>query len=156
MRLTIEQAAAQLADALSGAMTAAGFDGDPDYADDNLATFWFCRKALHDYSEARGDGWDPDCADDRECPSATVSYAAQLAGVRGSLGWVLNDARKQRVTHGRHCPCSACRREDWSRITAPCGMHGEDCPAVYAPIMVADGTPGSSAAHPNPGSKAPA
>jgi hypothetical protein len=37
------------------------------------------------------------------------------------------------VTHGRHCPCSACAREDWTRITGPCGMHGADCPAVYAP-----------------------
>lgn len=39
-----------------------------------------------------------------------------------------------RVTHGRHCPCSACAREDWTKIVAPCGMHGEGCPAVYAPI----------------------
>lgn len=40
----------------------------------------------------------------------------------------------ERITHGRHCTCSACAREDWSRITAPCGMHGEACPAVYAPL----------------------
>jgi hypothetical protein len=40
----------------------------------------------------------------------------------------------QGVTHGRHCPCSACEREDWTRITAPCGMHGASCPAVYAPL----------------------
>jgi hypothetical protein len=39
-----------------------------------------------------------------------------------------------KLTHGRHCPCSACEREDWTRITAPCGMHGKDCPAVYAPL----------------------
>lgn len=38
------------------------------------------------------------------------------------------------VTHGRHCTCGACAREDWTRITAPCGMHGSDCPAVYAPF----------------------
>lgn len=43
-------------------------------------------------------------------------------------------AVRVRVTHGRHCPCSACEREDWTRITSPCGMHGEGCPAVYAPI----------------------
>ena len=43
--------------------------------------------------------------------------------------------RKRRpVTHGRHCKCSACAREDWTRITVPCGMHGPGCPAVYAPI----------------------
>ena len=38
------------------------------------------------------------------------------------------------ITHGRHCPCSACKREDWTRITAPCGMHGPACPSRYAPI----------------------
>ena len=42
-----------------------------------------------------------------------------------------------RVTHGRHCSCSACAREDWTRITGPCGMHGKNCPAVYAPISPA-------------------
>jgi hypothetical protein len=41
---------------------------------------------------------------------------------------------RKRVTHGRHCTCSACAREDWARITGPCGMHGSDCPPVYAPI----------------------
>jgi hypothetical protein len=59
-----------------------------------------------------------------------------------SAGWdiigpILRDHRRttavQKVTHGRHCPCSACAREDWTRITGPCGMHGKDCPAVYAP-----------------------
>jgi len=40
----------------------------------------------------------------------------------------------EQVTHGRHCECSACAREDWTRITGPCGMHGASCPAVYAPI----------------------
>lgn len=39
------------------------------------------------------------------------------------------------VTHGRHCRCSACAREDWTNpALAPCGMHGSSCPAVYAPI----------------------
>jgi len=41
-----------------------------------------------------------------------------------------------KLTHGRHCPCTACRQEDWTRITAPCGMHGPACPAVYD-LMVA-------------------
>ena len=40
----------------------------------------------------------------------------------------------QRITHGRHCTCSACAREDWTRITAPCGMHGAECEAIYAPM----------------------
>lgn len=38
------------------------------------------------------------------------------------------------ITHGRHCTCRACAQEDWPRITSPCGMHGADCPAVYAPL----------------------
>lgn len=38
------------------------------------------------------------------------------------------------ITHGRHCPCSPCKREDWSKVAAPCGMHGSDCPPVWAPI----------------------
>jgi hypothetical protein len=39
------------------------------------------------------------------------------------------------LTHGRHCPCSACAREDWTNPNlAPCGMHGPTCAAVYAPI----------------------
>lgn len=44
-----------------------------------------------------------------------------------------------KITHGRHCSCSACAREDWTRLElAPCGMHGFGCPPVYAPL----GAPG--------------
>lgn len=44
-------------------------------------------------------------------------------------------ATHQRVTHGRHCTCSACAREDWTRAGfAPCGMHGLRCPNEYAPL----------------------
>lgn len=40
----------------------------------------------------------------------------------------------RKVTHGRHCLCSACAREDWTRPElACCGMHGPECPANYAP-----------------------
>lgn len=40
-----------------------------------------------------------------------------------------------RITHGRHCTCSACARQDWSEPQlAPCGMHGEGCPALYQPL----------------------
>jgi hypothetical protein len=43
-----------------------------------------------------------------------------------------------RPTHGRHCPCSACKRQDWTDPTlAHCGMHGPSCPPVYAPITAA-------------------
>ena len=39
------------------------------------------------------------------------------------------------ITHGRHCFCSACAREDWTNPElAPCGMHGSSCPRVYAPF----------------------
>jgi hypothetical protein len=42
---------------------------------------------------------------------------------------------RKRVTHGRHCPCSACAQEDWTNPRlAPCGMHGPECPAVYDSI----------------------
>jgi hypothetical protein len=42
--------------------------------------------------------------------------------------------RPWRVTHGRHCSCSACAAEDWTNPRFVCGMHGEACPAVYAPL----------------------
>lgn len=63
---------------------------------------------------------------------APASAAKILAALR-ELGWDVIDARK-RVTHGRHCTCSACAQEDWPRITGPCGLHGPDCPAAYQPI----------------------
>jgi hypothetical protein len=45
----------------------------------------------------------------------------------------------EHLTHGRHCSCSACAREDWARPElAACGMHGPLCPPVYAPL----GAPG--------------
>lgn len=43
----------------------------------------------------------------------------------------------RRLTHGRHCSCTACRNEDWTRpeLTPRCGFHGETaCPKVYAPL----------------------
>lgn len=44
----------------------------------------------------------------------------------------------ERVTHGRHCLCGACARQDWAEPQlAPCGMHGSSCPPVYAPLGVA-------------------
>lgn len=36
------------------------------------------------------------------------------------------------VRHGRHCPCSACAREDWTNPDlAPCDYHGIAC--AYSP-----------------------
>jgi hypothetical protein len=46
-----------------------------------------------------------------------------------------------KLTHGRHCRCSACARQDWAEPgLAPCGMHGSSCPPVYAPIDAPLGT----------------
>lgn len=45
---------------------------------------------------------------------------------------------EQRVTHGRHCTCSPCAAQDWADPQlAPCGMHGRECPPVYAPLGAA-------------------
>lgn len=42
---------------------------------------------------------------------------------------------RQRVTHGRHCVCSACTAQDWSEPQlAACGMHGPSCLPRYAPL----------------------
>lgn len=44
----------------------------------------------------------------------------------------------ERITHGRHCLCSACAAQDWAEPgLAPCGMHGPSCPPVYAPLGAA-------------------
>lgn len=51
-----------------------------------------------------------------------------------------------RLTHGRHCPCWACAREDWTNPSlAHCGMHGSECPPVYAPFR----EPMTDPAHPD-------
>lgn len=48
----------------------------------------------------------------------------------------LDSLRPVGLTHGRHCSCSSCAREDWTRPDlAPCGMHGPECPPVYMPIV---------------------
>ncbi len=73
----------------------------------------------------------------KPCPRRPWMLVTTLDDDRGiceACGEVLTTTTTERVTHGRHCPCSACEREDWTRITGPCGMHGADCPAVYAPV----------------------
>jgi hypothetical protein len=58
-------------------------------------------------------------------------------------------AETLRITHGRHCTCSACAREDWTRPDlGPCGMHGEGCPPVYAPLGPPDDSPADARAVP--------
>ncbi len=41
------------------------------------------------------------------------------------------------ITHGRHCTCSACAREDWTDLRFVCGMHGHECPHSYQPLGAA-------------------
>lgn len=44
-------------------------------------------------------------------------------------------ARHVTVTHGRHCKCTACARQDWGEPgLACCGMHGPGCPPRYEPL----------------------
>ena len=51
------------------------------------------------------------------------------------MSGVENLMKRPRLTCGRHCTCSACAQTDWTRPDlAPCGMHGEGCPAAYQPI----------------------
>lgn len=78
---------------------------------------WVSRKALSYVATGRGD--------------------PLVDGLRAALGEG-QDSDPPRVTHGRHCPCSACARQDWTdpRLAA-CGMHGPSCPNEYAPIVVA-------------------
>lgn len=46
--------------------------------------------------------------------------------------------QRPRITHGRHCTCTPCARDDWTNpALAPCGMHGKDCPQEYAPLGAA-------------------
>jgi hypothetical protein len=44
------------------------------------------------------------------------------------------DPAYERITHGRHCVCTPCSRQDWALPElAACGMHGPDCPRSYQP-----------------------
>jgi hypothetical protein len=59
--------------------------------------------------------------------------------LRAKQGDSLLDDLTRRVTHGRHCPCSSCAREDWTNPQlGPCGMHGSACPPVYTPVSHAE------------------
>jgi hypothetical protein len=63
-------------------------------------------------------------------PAQKDAFWASVAALRA----VLASADSERITHGRHCTCSACAREDWTNpALAPCGMHGLFCPALYQP-----------------------
>jgi hypothetical protein len=53
---------------------------------------------------------------------------------KSSVDALLGQPQGQKITHGRHCTCHSCAAEDWTNADlAPCGMHGEDCPALYRP-----------------------
>lgn len=83
----------------------------------------------------RGESWlhvDPD-SDEQ---SRSVPLDAAVAAVREASAPSLpdTDERARKITHGRHCICSACGAEDWTNPQlAPCGMHGSSCPRVYDP-----------------------
>lgn len=63
-----------------------------------------------------------------ECVAARAVLAGETAG----------EPKGKRITHGRHCTCSACRQENWANPRlAACGMHGPSCPPVYAPLGAA-------------------
>lgn len=72
-----------------------------------------------------------------ELYEATIADLTERVDAYARLIDTLVPSAEQRVTHGRHCICSACKQEDWTRISGPCGMHGKDCPAVYAPLGAA-------------------
>jgi hypothetical protein len=87
----------------------------------------------------------PDFRDELLAIARTAPGGETLTGTPGAGGLrseslaagLLADQneRKKPITHGRHCSCSACAREDWTQPhLAPCGMHGPTCPPVYAPL----------------------
>ena len=76
-----------------------------------------------------------------------VLHQLWLAGVRVGLDVCADAAmaafadrvpassEPRKITHGRHCICSACAAEDWTNPQlACCGMHGPSCPREYAPL----------------------
>jgi hypothetical protein len=81
---------------------------------------------------------EPSHADDDACPECGVAWLQWK--VRAEQAEARLAAREEpRLTHGRHCPCSACAAEDWTRPGLSfCGMHGPTCPAIYAPISRAE------------------
>jgi hypothetical protein len=66
-----------------------------------------------------------------------TGYRVPVGGVKKldqSVCPTCGGPRVSKITHGRHCTCSACAREDWtSPGIAPCGMHGSSCPRRYQP-----------------------
>jgi len=80
------------------------------------------------------------CSPTKACPQHQEEAKAYWEGFR--IREAEQGARpSQRVTHGRHCICSACAAQDWAEPgLASCGMHGPSCPAVYAPLGAAGDT----------------
>jgi hypothetical protein len=65
---------------------------------------------------------------------AAQNYERRDAGISAYAAALFGREEEPRVTHGRHCRCTACAREDWTNPNlAPCGMHGPSCPPVYDP-----------------------
>ena len=69
------------------------------------------------------------------CSVESAIVAADTALAVQALAAAAPTPAVERVTHGRHCRCTPCKRTDWTDPTlAHCGMHGPSCPPVYSPI----------------------
>lgn len=74
------------------------------------------------------------------CGDAIGDFPGAASRVPSAPGDIpaIGGARAERISHGRHCICSACAAQDWAEPgLAHCGMHGESCPPVYAPLGAA-------------------
>jgi hypothetical protein len=75
--------------------------------------------------------WAPEL---REIAAAWDAQDNDIDAALAELKHLRRNSPARRLTHGRHCACSACARQDWSEPDlAPCGMHGPSCPPVYDP-----------------------
>lgn len=72
-----------------------------------------------------------------ECKGDPLADCGHLSGLERNPDFYRRGEAEavERITHGRHCTCGACEREDWTNpALACCGMHGSPCPAAYQPL----------------------
>lgn len=83
-------------------------------------------------------GGGPVCESCLEYVSAVLDALTATPELAGVLARYAAEKAGRRITHGRHCICSACAAEDWTNPAfAPCGMHGSSCPREYWPMGAA-------------------
>lgn len=83
--------------------------------------------------------------DETDCCNRNDPSENHAPGCKGKARAAVAGAA-ERITHGRHCLCSACAAQDWAEPQlAPCGMHGPSCPPVYAPLGAAGDSVGAVA-----------